>query len=78
VGEDIARSTELRKWFGHDPARWAEFRELYAEEIRRRPEQLERLRAIARRAILTLGYAAPDELHNDAVVLCAVHLDDRA
>ena len=46
--KDIAPSTALRKWFGHDPERWAEFRRRYAAEVRQHPEQLSRLRALAR------------------------------
>jgi uncharacterized protein YeaO (DUF488 family) len=67
--KDIAPSTELRKWFGHDPERWQEFGRRYADELRQHPEQLERLRALAREGPLTLVYSAHDEAHNDAVVL---------
>lgn len=67
--KDIAPSTALRKWFGHDPARWEEFRRRYAAEVRQHPEQLARLRALARQGPVTLVYSAHDELHNDAVVL---------
>ena len=72
--KDIAPSTELRKWFGHDPARWPEFRRRYAEELRRHPDELAELRALARKGPLTLVYSAHDELHNDAVVLRALLL----
>src|SRR5579885_2262818 len=67
--KDIAPSTALRKWFGHDPTRWEEFRGRYGIEIQKHPEQLDRLRALARRGLITLVYSARDELHNDAVVL---------
>jgi uncharacterized protein YeaO (DUF488 family) len=67
--KDIAPSTALRTWFGHDPARWPEFRRRYAEEIRRHPDELAQLRVLARKGPITLLYAAHDELHNDAVVL---------
>ena len=67
--KDIAPSTALRKWFGHDPARWQEFRSRYAVEIQEHPEQLKRLRALARQGPITLVYSAHDEVHNDAVVL---------
>jgi uncharacterized protein YeaO (DUF488 family) len=67
--KDIAPSTALRKWFGHDPARWPEFQERYAAEVYRHPEQLERLRTLAREGPLTLVFSAHDEAHNDAVVL---------
>ena len=67
--KDIAPSTTLRKWFAHDPARWPEFRRRYAAEIRRHPDQLAELRAIARKGPVTLIFSARDELRNDAVVL---------
>jgi uncharacterized protein YeaO (DUF488 family) len=67
--KDIAPSTALRKWFGHDPARWQEFRQRYAAEVRRRPEQLTQLRTLARQGPITLVFSARDELHNDAVLL---------
>jgi uncharacterized protein YeaO (DUF488 family) len=67
--KDIAPSTALRKWFGHDPARWQEFRRRYVEELRHHPEQLARLRALAKQGPITLVFAAHDERHNDAVVL---------
>lgn len=65
----IAPSTALRKWFGHDPARWQEFRSRYASEVRQNPEQLKKLRALARQGPITLVYSAHDEIHNDAVAL---------
>ncbi len=67
--KEIAPSTALRKWFGHDPARWPEFRRRYAEEIRRHPDELGELRSLARKGPVTLVYSAHDELHNDGVVL---------
>ena len=67
--KEIAPSTALRKWFGHDPARWQEFRRRYTAELRGQPGRVAELRAIARRRSVTLVFAARDELHNDAVVL---------
>lgn len=67
--KDIAPSTVLRKWFGHDPVRWPEFRRRYAEEVRAHPEQLGRSRALERQGPITLVYWAYDEFHNDAVAL---------
>jgi uncharacterized protein YeaO (DUF488 family) len=67
--KEIAPSTELRKWFGHDPKRWKEFRRRYAEEMRQHPDLLAELRSLARRHKITLVYSAHDETHNDAVVL---------
>ena len=75
--KDIAPSTTLRKWFGHDPARWQEFRYRYAEEVHEHPEQLSRLRALARQGPITLVYAAHDEVHNDAVALRSLLLGRR-
>lgn len=67
--KDIAPSTALRKWFGHDPDRWTEFRRRYVVEVHEHPEQLGRLRALASHGQITLVYSAHDEVHNDAVVL---------
>jgi uncharacterized protein YeaO (DUF488 family) len=67
--KDISPSTALRKWFGHDPARWPEFRRRYAAEVREQPEQFAKLRAQARRGQITLVFSAHDEEHNDAVAL---------
>ena len=72
--KDIAPSPGLRKWFGHDPARWTQFRERYAREVRANAGQLGRLRALAREGPVTLVYSARDERHNDAVVLRALLL----
>ncbi len=67
--KDIAPSTELRKWFGHDPSRWDEFRRRYATELHRNGDLLNQLRTLARQGSVTLVYSAHDEVHNDAVVL---------
>jgi uncharacterized protein YeaO (DUF488 family) len=67
--KDLAPSTELRKWFGHDPARWPEFRRRYIAELRQHAQQIHELRGLARRHTITLVYSAHDELHNDAIVL---------
>jgi uncharacterized protein YeaO (DUF488 family) len=67
--KDLAPSTELRKWFGHEPGRWSEFQRRYAKEIHGHPELLAHLRELAREGPITLVYSAHDELHNDAVVL---------
>ncbi len=67
--KDLAPSTGLRKWFGHEAARWPEFRERYSAELRHHAEQLDQLRELAQRGRITLVYAARDEQHNDAVVL---------
>jgi uncharacterized protein YeaO (DUF488 family) len=67
--KDIAPSTSLRKWFGHDPERWTEFRRRYAAEVHQHPEQLSRLRELARQGPITLIFSAHDAVHNDAVAL---------
>jgi len=67
--KDVAPSTALRKWFGHDPERWPEFRRRYRSEIREHREQFDRLRALAQHGRITLVFSAHDEAHNDAVVL---------
>jgi uncharacterized protein YeaO (DUF488 family) len=74
--KDIAPSTELRKWFGHDPERWPEFRRRYRAEIAGHSDLLAELRELGRRGRLTLVYSARDEAHNDAVVLRNVILDN--
>ena len=72
--KEIAPTTELRKWFGHDPARWEEFRSRYGKELHQNADLLTQLRSLARQGPLTLVYSAHDEIHNDAVVLRAVLL----
>ena len=67
--KDIAPSSELRQWFGHDPERWETFRKRYAKEVHENDELLDQLRSLARKGTVTLVYAARDEEHNDAVVL---------
>ena len=74
--KDIAPSTALRKWFGHDPARWEEFRSRYTAEIREHSDALRDLRDQAKQGPITLVYSAHDEAHNDAVVLRDVLLGD--
>lgn len=66
--KDVAPSTELRKWFGHDPDKWPEFQRKYRAELKGN-EALAELRKLSRQGHVTLVYSARDELHNDAVVL---------
>jgi uncharacterized protein YeaO (DUF488 family) len=70
--KELAPSTELRKWFGHDPKRFAEFRARYRAELGDRSEEVERLRAVAQSGPLTILYSARDHEHNNAVVLAEV------
>ncbi len=72
--KDIAPSTELRQWFGHDPDRWNEFGRRYRTELHNNAGLLRHLRAAARKGCVTLVYSAHDEEHNDAVVLREVLL----
>nr|WP_240807454.1 DUF488 family protein [Polyangium spumosum] len=69
--KEIGPSDELRRWFGHDDARWEEFAARYREELRRGPaaEHLNELVALAKRGTVTLVFGAKDERHNQAVVL---------
>ena len=67
--KDIAPSAALRKWFGHDPDRWTEFRRRYKEELRQHTALLDQIRDLASGGTVTLLFGAHDEEHNDAVVL---------
>ena len=66
---ELAPSTELRKWFGHDPQRWPEFRRRYRAELRQRAPELDALRQRAAHQRVTLLYGARDQQFNQAVVL---------
>ena len=67
--KEVAPSTELRKWFAHDPAKWAEFRSRYRQELEGNKEQLSLLRQEAAKGTVTLVYGARDQEHNEAVIL---------
>ncbi|MDD5581363.1 MAG: DUF488 domain-containing protein [Methylobacter sp.] len=67
--KDIAPSTELRKWFGHNPDRWEEFKERYLDELKGNSEQIQLLKQELDKGIVTLVYGAKDEEHNQAVVI---------
>jgi uncharacterized protein YeaO (DUF488 family) len=69
---ELAPSTELRRWFAHDPARFAEFRRRYTVELGAQEGKLRELRRRARAGTVTLVYAARDAEHNDAVVLAEI------
>jgi uncharacterized protein YeaO (DUF488 family) len=66
---ELAPSTGLRKWFGHDPRRWSQFRRRYRMELREHALQLNALRWLAARQRVTLVYSAKDSQMNQAVVL---------
>ena len=70
--KEVAPSAELRRWFGHDPEKWREFRRRYEGELRARKDLVDRIATLAARRRVTLVYGARDEVHNDAVVLAAV------
>ena len=76
--KEVAPSTALRQWFGHDPARWDEFRRRYREELSAEGEACDRLRALAETGPVTLLYGARDEAHNQAVALRDMLLEDEA
>ena len=67
--KELAPSTTLRRWFGHKPERWIEFRKRYRAELAEQPEALAQLRSLARKRPITLLFAAHDELRNNAVVV---------
>jgi uncharacterized protein YeaO (DUF488 family) len=67
--KDVAPSTELRKWFAHDPAKWPEFQSRYLDELKSRGEQLHVLKEKSAKESVTLLFGAKDEEHNEAVIL---------
>ena len=67
--KDIAPSTELRKWFGHNSDRWEEFKERYSAELKGNSEQIQLLKQELDKGIVTLVYGAKDEKHNQAVLI---------
>ena len=67
--KDIAPSTELRKWFGHDPSKWREFKKWYLDELKGKSEQIQLLKQEMEKGAVTLVYGAKDEEHNEALVL---------
>jgi uncharacterized protein YeaO (DUF488 family) len=70
--KELAPSSQLREWFGHEPSRFPEFRRRYIDELRADAPRLKELRRRARMGTLTLVYSAHDSEHNDAVVLAEV------
>jgi uncharacterized protein YeaO (DUF488 family) len=67
--KDISPSNELRRWFSHDTAKWPEFKKRYMNELTKKIDLVERLRAEARKGVITLLFAAKDADHNNAAVL---------
>jgi uncharacterized protein YeaO (DUF488 family) len=76
--KEVAPSDALRTWFGHDPARWDEFRRRYREELDASPAAVAELRERAALGPITLVYSARDEAHNNAVVLREYIEEERA
>ena len=67
--KEIAPSTELRKWFGHEPAKWNEFRERYIQELKNNEKQTSMLKEQLKKGAVTLLYASKVKKHNEAVVI---------
>ena len=67
--KDIAPSTELRKWFNHEPSKWTEFKKRYLAEMGNNTEPLSALKKHLAEGKVTIVYGAKDEKHNDAVVI---------
>lgn len=67
--KDIAPSTELRKWFGHDPAKWKQFQTRYRTELGKKKDSIKLLKQKSKEQDVTLVYGARDQEHNEALVL---------
>ena len=67
--KDVAPTTELRKWFGHDPAKWEEFCKRYRVDLEQNKDAVNLLKQKSKVGTITLVYAARDEKHNSAVAL---------
>jgi uncharacterized protein YeaO (DUF488 family) len=67
--KDLAPTTELRRWFGHDPDKWEEFRSRYFGELDSHPDEIQKLRQQARKGPVTIVFGAREERFNNAVAL---------
>lgn len=67
--KEIAPSTELRKWFDHDPEKFNDFKKRYQKELKENKEAVEQVKQQLKKGKVTLVYSAKDEEHNQAVVL---------
>jgi uncharacterized protein YeaO (DUF488 family) len=67
--KDVAPSTELRQWFGHDPAKWAEFQKRYFAELDAKPETVQPIRQAMRKGAITFLFSSHDVEHNNALAL---------
>lgn len=70
--KDVAPSTALRQWFGHDPALWDDFQQRYRAELAQNPDVLNQLVSLAQQGPLTLLFGAKDTTHNEAIVLADI------
>ncbi|MEO6603021.1 MAG: DUF488 domain-containing protein [Polyangiaceae bacterium] len=75
--KDVSPSTALRQWFGHDPAKWANFTKKYFSELAKKQDAIELVLAASTGPTVTLLYGAKDVAHNNAVAL-KKYLDERA
>ena len=67
--KEIAPTTQLRKWYGHDPSRYEEFKKRYARELEDKADLIDRIKNEARRGTVTLLFSARDIEHNNGTVL---------
>jgi uncharacterized protein YeaO (DUF488 family) len=67
--KEIAPSTSLRKWFGHDPEKWNEFKKRYFEELKQNKDLTDKIEEKMKHHIVTLVYSAKDQEHNNAIAL---------
>jgi uncharacterized protein YeaO (DUF488 family) len=67
--KDIAPSAALRKWFGHDPTKWPEFRKRYFRELDEKPEAIAELENLLSKRRVTFVFSARDNEHNNAIAL---------
>jgi uncharacterized protein YeaO (DUF488 family) len=67
--KEVAPSTELRKWFGHDPKKWRNFRSRYRTELKQHSTPLQLIKSKAKEGVVTLIYGARDQEHNEALIL---------
>ncbi len=67
--KDLAPSTDLRKWFGHDPAKWNEFKKRYRKELSGKSELIKKIKSEARKGTVTLVFSAKDAEHSNAAFL---------
>ena len=67
--KDIAPSNELRKWFGHDPKKWSQFRTKYNKELKNKDKELNIIKQRLKKSTVTLLFGAKDKDHNQAIVI---------